>query len=106
MTSAELLVDAFGRIREAVHDVVDGLTPEQLAYRIDAEANSIAWLVWHLARIQDDHVAGVADSDQVWTSAGWAGRFGLPFDPQATGYGQGAHEVSAVRVESGDLLTG
>ena len=53
MTSAELLADAFGRVREAVHRAVEGLTPEQLAYRIDAEANSIAWLVWHLTRIQD-----------------------------------------------------
>jgi hypothetical protein len=31
MTSAELLVDAFGRIRQVVHRVVAGLTPEQLA---------------------------------------------------------------------------
>ena len=38
MTSAELLVDAFGRIREVVHRVVDGLTPEQLAFRLDPEA--------------------------------------------------------------------
>ena len=33
MTSAELLVDAFGRIRQLVHRVVAGLTPEQLAFR-------------------------------------------------------------------------
>jgi hypothetical protein len=60
MTSAELLADAFGRIQETVHDAVRGLTPEQLAFRIDSDANSIAWLVWHLTRIQDDHVADVA----------------------------------------------
>ena len=33
MTSAELLLDAFGRIRQVVHRVVAGLTPEQLAFR-------------------------------------------------------------------------
>ena len=44
MTSAEILVDAFGRIRAAVHEAVRGLTPEQLAVRLDADANSIAWL--------------------------------------------------------------
>jgi hypothetical protein len=60
MTSAELLVDAFGRIGGAVHRVVDGLTPEQLTFQVDPEANSIAWLVWHLTRIQDDHLAEVA----------------------------------------------
>ena len=106
MTSVELLVDAFGRIRGVVHRAVDGLTPEQLAFRVDAEANSIAWLVWHLTRIQDDHVAGVAGAEQLWTSQGWAERFGLPFDPRDTGYGHRAEEVAAVQVDSGELLVG
>jgi uncharacterized protein DUF664 len=106
MTSAELLIHAFGRIREVVHQVVDGLTPEQLAFRVDPKANSIAWLVWHLTRIQDDHLADVAQAEQVWTSQGWVERFGLPFDPLATGYGQRAADVAAVRVESGELLVG
>jgi Protein of unknown function (DUF664) len=105
MTSAELLVDAFGRIRGVVHRVVDGLTPEQLSFRLDPETNSIAWLVWHLTRIQDDHVAGVAGAEQVWTSQGWVERFGLPFDPRDTGYGHRADEVAAVRV-AGELLVG
>jgi Protein of unknown function (DUF664) len=106
MTSAELLADAFSRIREVVHRAVDGLTAERLAFRVDAGANSIAWLVWHLTRIQDDHVAEAAQAEQVWISGGWAERFGLPFDPRDTGYGHGADEVAAVRVESGELLVG
>ena len=106
MTSAELLVDAVGRIREVVHRVVQGLTAEQLRFRVDPEANSIAWLVWHLTRIQDDHVAEVAGAEQVWTAQGWAERFGLPFDPRDTGYGHRADEVAAVQVESGGLLVG
>jgi hypothetical protein len=106
MTSAELLVDAFGRIRQVVHRVVDGLTPEQLADRVDPEANSIAWLVWHLTRIQDDHLADAGQFQQVWTSQGWVERFGLPFHPRDTGYGHRADQVAAVRVESGELLVG
>jgi uncharacterized damage-inducible protein DinB len=106
VTSAELLVDAFGRVREVVHGAVTGLTPEQLAARLDDDANSIAWLVWHLTRIQDDHVADVAGSEQVWTSQGWMERFGLPFGARATGYAHSSDDVAAVRVDSGDLLTG
>jgi hypothetical protein len=106
MNNAELLVDAFGRIREIVHGVVGGLTPEQLSFRADAEANSIAWLVWHLTRIQDDHIADVAQTEQVWTSQGWVDRFGLPFAPSATGYGHSSDDVAAVTVQSGDLLVG
>jgi Protein of unknown function (DUF664) len=105
MTSAELLVDAFDRIRKVVHRVVDGLEPEQLAFRVGPEANSIAWMVWHLTRIQDDHLADAFGAEQVWTSQGWAERFGLPFDPGDTGYGHGGDEVAAVRV-AGELLVG
>ncbi|WP_129669723.1 mycothiol transferase [Phytoactinopolyspora endophytica] len=106
MRSADLLNDAFGRVREEVHSVVDGLSPDQLSHRIDSRANSIAWLVWHLTRILDDHLADVAGTEQAWTAGGWAERFGLPFSPAATGYGHGSEDVAAVRVDSGDLLTG
>jgi uncharacterized damage-inducible protein DinB len=106
MTSAELLVDAFGRIREEVHQAVDGLSAEDLEYRADAEANSIAWLVWHLTRVQDDHVAAVAGHEQTWIARGWAERFGLSLDPHETGYGHDSAQVAAVKVKSGELLTG
>lgn len=105
MMSAQLLTDAFGRIRAVVQRVVDGLTPEELAFRVDKAANSIAWLVWHLTRIQDDHVADAAGTSQVWTTQGWVERFGLPFGASQTGYGHTSDEVAMVRVESPRLLT-
>jgi Protein of unknown function (DUF664) len=104
MTSAELLADAFDRIRQIVHRVLDGLEPGQLAFRVDPEANSIAWLVWHLTRIQDDHLADAFRAEQVWTSQGWVERFGLPFDPGDTGYGHGPDEVAAVRAAAAELV--
>jgi uncharacterized damage-inducible protein DinB len=103
---AAVLTDSFSRIGEEVHAAVDGLSAEQLAFRVDEEANSIAWLVWHLTRVQDDHVAGVAGIEQVWTAQGWADRFALPFPVHAIGYGHSSDEVAAVRVESSELLTG
>lgn len=104
-TATDVLADGYGRVREAVHDVVDGLDADALAYRPDPEANSIAWLVWHLSRVQDDHVAEVAGTEQRWTAGGWVHRFSLPFDPAATGYGQRPDEVGAVRVGA-ELLAG
>ena len=104
MTSAELIADSFGRIREAVHSAVEDLTTDELVFRIDTRANSICWLVWHLTRIQDDHVAHVAGTEQVWTTSGWATRFDLPFDNADTGYGHDAGQVGAVRTDSETLL--
>ncbi|MEV0292452.1 DUF664 domain-containing protein [Nocardia sp. NPDC050710] len=106
MTSADLLVDAFGRIRENVHGAIDGLTQAELATRLDPDANSIAWLVWHLTRVQDDHIADVAGIDQVWTAAGWAKRFDLPFPEAAHGYGHGSAEVAELGDVPAELLLG
>jgi hypothetical protein len=106
MIGSDLLVEAFGRIREVVHQAVAGLTPDQLAYRVDRQTNSIAWLVWHLTRVQDDHIADVVGTEQVWTAAGWDRRFALPLASAATGYGHTAAEVDAVRVDTPTLLVG
>jgi uncharacterized damage-inducible protein DinB len=101
----ELLVDGFDRVRESVHEVVEGLDEERLAYRPHQESNPVGWLVWHLARVQDDHVAAAAGAEQIWTAGGWVERFRLPFDVGATGYGQNADEVAQVRVTA-QMLTG
>ena len=106
MTTAELLADALGRVREVVHEVAAGLTPSSSRSVRSRRRNSIGWLLWHLTRVQDDHVADVAGTEQVWTSGGWVGRFGLPFDDAETGWGQNAEAVAAVRMPSADLLTG
>ena len=101
-----VLIDAYGRIKEEVHAAVDGLSPEDLHARPAPGANSIAWLVWHLTRIQDDHVADASGLDQVWGSQGWEKRFGLGLPRHDTGYGHSAAQVGKVRVDSADLLTG
>ena len=96
MTSADLVVDAFGRIRETVSDTIYGLTPTQLGYRVEVDANPIAWLVWHLTRIQDDHVAAAFGVPQVWQTGGWAARFGLHAESMEIGYGHNKLQVAAV----------
>ncbi|MQY23868.1 mycothiol transferase [Nocardia macrotermitis] len=104
-TSAEVLIDGFERVREVVHEAVDGLAEAALNFRVDPGANSIAWLVWHLTRVQDDHIADVAGVEQVWTADGWFERFGLPIDPSATGYGDSADDVAVLQAPA-ELLTG
>lgn len=106
MHAKDILIDGFGRIREEVHAAVEGLGPDALNARPDPGANSVAWLVWHLTRVQDDHIADAFGLDQVWLSDGWEKRlaFGLP--RHDTGYGHTSAQVGRVRVDSGDLLTG
>ena len=94
MLAAEVIADAFGRIRGVVRSTLDGLSPEDLARRPEGGGNPVGWLVWHLARVQDDHVADAFGAEQVWTSQGWAERCGLPLDPGDTGYGHTSAQVA------------
>jgi hypothetical protein len=105
LLSTELLTEAFGRIREIVHCALEDASVEVLTFRADPEANTIAWLVWHLTRVQDDHIADLAGGEQVWNAGGWFDRFDLPFDPGDTGYGQNAADAADVRTDAG-LLAG
>lgn len=103
--STDILIDAFGRIAGVVRRTLDGLDPALLGGRVDPDANSIAWLVWHLTRVQDDHVSEVAGREQAWIEDGWAGRFGLPFPDSDTGYGHSSAEVGELgEVSAANLL--
>jgi hypothetical protein len=95
-SSADLLIDGFGRIRENVLDVLSDLAPAQLAHQVAPDANSISWLVWHLTRVQDDHVADAFGVTQVWSAGNWASRFGLPAEMLDHGYGHTSSQVAEI----------
>jgi hypothetical protein len=99
----ELLRDAFTRLIEHVDGLTGGLTDEVSNYRPAPNANSIAWLIWHSARVQDIQLADVAGVEQVWTREGWVDRYGLDLPRNDTGYGHGPDEVAKVRAPAGLL---
>jgi hypothetical protein len=98
------LADGFGRVREIVLEVLDGLDDAALGHRVDADANSICWLIWHLTRVQDDHLAGAVGIEQAWVSGGWEKRFALPLETGDIGYGHSSDEVAVVHAPA-DLLS-
>jgi len=106
MDISDVLIDAFGRIGEEVEAVLDGLDATSLGARVDPDANSIAWLIWHLTRVQDDHLAKAFGADQVWLTDGWAERFALPFPAAEHGYGHTSEQVGALSGVSRELLAG
>jgi hypothetical protein len=106
MDIAALLLELYGRITPLVGDATDGLSADQLAQEPAPDTNTIGWLVWHLTRVQDHHVAELLDVPQIWVSGDWAARCGLEPDPTNTGYGHGADDVRAVRPDGRDVLLG
>ncbi|MCU1444511.1 DinB family protein [Cryobacterium sp.] len=105
MLSTNPISDSFTRVHDAVHACLVGAGPALLGFRADVEANTIAWLAWHLTRVQDGHIADLMGEPQLWASAGWQNRVNLPFSASATGYGQSPADVASVRAGA-DLLLG
>ena len=103
MEVSELYVEAMGRVTEQVPDLVAGLHEDDLAWRPEPGANSIAWLLWHLTRVADEYSALYGRTEERWTAGGWYEKFALPFPPDANGYQHVPEEVAQVRV-SGELL--
>lgn len=104
MKSNELLVDAFTRIHEVVAATLEEADGDALVRRPEGTGNSIAWLIWHLSRIEDAQVADAAGLEQVWTGQGFGGRFHLPLPQHDTGYGHSTRQVDAVKAPPELLL--
>jgi len=103
MESSDLLVEAYSHISRIVHQATDDLTQDQLAYRPELGSNSIAWLVWHLTRIQDSHLRNVVQLEEAWLTEEWSDRFGMP-GSTGIGFGDGPDEVAAIRPPRAILL--
>lgn len=104
MDVSETLIELYGRLPDLVRAAVEDLDAEQLATPPAPGANTIAWLVWHLTRVQDHHVAELMGEDQLWAGGDWAARLGLAPDPDDTGYGHDPDEVAAVRPDGPEVL--
>ncbi|GAA2541533.1 DinB family protein [Winogradskya consettensis] len=104
MKTNELLAEIHGRLPDLVKGAVKDLTPEQLATAPAPGANTVGWLVWHLARGQDSQIADLLGEDQIYETGTWAASFGLKPDPSDTGYGHTPDQVTQVRPTSSKAL--
>ena len=55
METKAIVLDALDRIRSILHRTLTGLTLDDMHRQPSSDTNSIAWLTWHLTRVQDDH---------------------------------------------------
>ncbi len=101
-----LMLDAFERVNELMPTVIEDLSVDELLWRPDADANPIAWLLWHLTRVQDSHLADLDGSEQLWVEGGWAEKFALPYDENSVGFGQSSDEVGRFSITDPSLLEG
>jgi hypothetical protein len=103
MESAGLVLDALGRVRDMVRANLKDLSREEL---FAPPKPHIAWLAWHIARVQDANFSGLMECPQLWISDGWYARFNMPPDPKdyGSGHRQTPAQVEAFTVNDKRLL--
>jgi uncharacterized damage-inducible protein DinB len=79
---------------QGLQRALEGLTPAEVRWQPTLHTNHIAWLVWHMARVEDRWVSRLRQSTEVWNADGWASRFGM--DPESVGTRQTMEEVRAM----------
>lgn len=106
MQPTDVYLDSLDRVHELIPAVLDGLTVQDITWRPDPGSNPMGWLIWHLLRALDDHVSHIGDRETVWLADGWQQRFGLPYEPTASGFGMTGEQVGQFRIDDLGLLTG
>lgn len=99
-----LLLDSFDRFAADLTGLLTDLDAAALLWRPAPGANPMGWIAWHALRVQDDHLAGIGDTEQAWFAGGWRELFGLPYPPDAHGYGHSDADVAAWRGTAPELI--
>ena len=74
---------------------LEGLSEAELCWQATLDSNTITWLVWHMARVEDGWInSSIGGGESVWDSGGWADRTGVTYDN--SGYGQTADEARSM----------
>jgi hypothetical protein len=104
MTAAELVHMEMKRVHAALDGALRGLTAEQQHTVVHPRANTIAWVVWHVVRTEDNVVRFVVQNRRppVWTEGGYAEKLGLP--PIAQGTGMSTADAHALRINDVELF--
>ena len=89
-----------------IERALNGVPEELLIKQVHPDANSMAWLLWHLSRMQDQYIAGQAGKEQVWVSEGWHTRFSRTPNPADTGQRETPDQVRTFSLPDVQTLMG
>ncbi len=83
MEATQFISDCLTQTHIRLMATCEGLTDEQMKWRPAPTANSIGFILWHVARNEDGRISRTAgrkgDFEQdLWVSGGWFERFGQP----------------------------
>jgi len=80
----ELIIHSLKESREYINQAVEGLSQDEIAYIPQRDCNSIAFLLWHVTRVEDVWINKIFLKEvDIYKQEDWPGRLGTP--PEDTG---------------------
>ena len=85
------------RLHRWTRIALEDLTPEEWHFSIGGNTNSIAFLVWHSARTEDNILRFILQGrPTIWAEGNWHEQLGLP--PRVQGTGMATGEAQAFHI--------
>jgi DinB superfamily len=98
MPVVEFIRSGLKQMHTTYNDSVADLENEQLHWRANENGSSIAFVLWHYVRTEDNIIQFVLQrKPTVWMDGGWDKKFGL--HPTAQGTGMSLADAQNVRLE-------
>ena len=99
MSTLDFIRGSLRQMHGTYRDAVADLTPEQLHWRANDNGCSMAFVLWHYYRTEDNIIQFVLQhKPTIWLDGGWDQRFGL--DRIAQGTGMSLQDAQALRINS------
>ncbi len=93
MLRRDFTVHTFEDYNVPVNATIESMTSEEMGWKPYPEANSIAFIYWHVARVEDGRINAFAKREaSLWLRQSWGDKLGL-FD-QGSGFGYSPEQVA------------
>jgi hypothetical protein len=103
MELKEFIEQVLSDYRSRFLRAIEGLSPEELAWQSNPNANSMAFIVWHVSRVEDRWLQRFAqEAQEVWIRDGWSEKTGIA--EQGTGIGYTAEQLAQFPLVKGENL--
>ena len=103
MLLRDFIVQTLEDYNVRVNAAIEPLTSEEMGWNPDPEANSIAFIYWHVSRVEDGWTSAFAKGeDSLWLRESWGDKLGL--SDLGSGFGYSPEQVANFPNLPKDLL--
>lgn len=101
MEAKDLILKSLKQSQEYLTGALDGLTQEEAAWSPGEECNSIAFILWHIARVEDIFVQRHCQrKEELYEVEGWWEKLGTPATETGNGFKESGYGYTVAQLQA------